>query len=227
MSDIKNIIKYWKDNNLVEARFIFTCGGDSMGDTEWQFTNDKGDCDVPKEIEDYFDNQVYTEVDFYVNSDGHYQGESGSVQVTLDEENEYEWRFSYVKSSMSEWSETHTSRVEYPLDEAEKAFVTSHVTNINGSSADVVAINFKHDFLMSDEEETILADLQKNIDVFVRDFTPEGDDVEGELEDWYSFSTSDGSLGSNGRLELTELEVVGNALILYINNTMTVFKGDD
>lgn len=220
MSERNDIIKLWKENNLGEARFIFTCGGDSMGDTEWAFSDANGnDCKAPKDVEDYLNNRVYDDVEFYVNSDGHYCGEAGTVTVTLDEE---EWDFSFSKSATSEWSESHTSKVEYALDDEEAAFVREHILNINGGEDAGIAINFKHDFLMSDEEEAIFADLEKNIAEFVRGYDPQsnGEKVEGELQDGYAFTTNtDGD-----RNEVTDLTVEGNNLILYITNSMTVYK---
>jgi hypothetical protein len=228
MSERNNIIKLWKEKNLGEARFIFTCGGDSMGDTEWEFSDANGnDCEAPKEIKDYLDNRVYNDVDFYVNSDGHYCGEAGTVTVTLDEdsEDEEEWDFSFSKSATSEWSESHTSKVEYALDDVEAAFVKEHILNINGGEDAGIAINFKHDFLMSDEEEAIFADLENKINHFVRDYDPHdnGEEVEGELQEWYTFTTNtdgDGDIAFN-------LTVEGNNLILYITNSMTVYKDDE
>jgi hypothetical protein len=224
MSERSNIIKLWKENNLGEARFIFTCGGDSMGDTSWEFSDANGkDCKAPKDVEDYLDNRVYDDVDFYVNSDGHYQGEAGTVTVTLDEDSEDEeaWDFSFSKSATSEWSESHTSKVEYALDDEEAAFIKEHILNINGGEENEIAVNFKHDFLMSDEEEDLLEELKENIEAFVKDFTPT--DAEGDLQDWYTFTTN--TDGDN--LIATELTVEGNNLILYINNSMTVYKDDD
>jgi hypothetical protein len=59
MSERNDIIKLWKENNLGEAMFIFTCGGDSMGDTEWKFSDTNGnDCEAPKEVEDYLDKEL-------------------------------------------------------------------------------------------------------------------------------------------------------------------------
>ena len=228
MSERNDIIKLWKENNLGEARFIFTCGGDSMGDTQWEFSDaDGNDCKAPKEVEDYLEDEVYNRVSFYDDSDGHYCGEAGTVTVTLDEdsENEEEWDFSFSKSATSEWSESHTSKVECALDDVEAAFVREHILNINGGYDAGIAINFKHDFLMSDEEEAILADLENRIDEFVRDYNPHdnGENVEGELQDWYTFTTNtDGDMN-----EVTDLTVEGNNLILYITNSITVFKDDE
>ena len=62
---------------------------------------------------------------------------------------------------------------------------------------------------------------KENIEAFVRDFKPE--DAEGELQDWYTFTTN-----TDGDNEIaTELTVEGNNLILYINNSMTVYKDDE
>ena len=53
---------------------------------EIKFFNDKNEeVDCP-ELEDYSDGEIYNQVEFYVNSDGHYQGESGVVRIELNGE---------------------------------------------------------------------------------------------------------------------------------------------
>lgn len=222
MSEKLKLIKLWKENNLGEARFIFTCGGDSMGYTGWEFADAEGnDCAAPDGLEKYLDDEVYNRVDFYVDSDGHYCGEAGTVTVTLedDTEDEEDWDFCFSKSSTSEWSESHISKVGFKLTEAEAQFVKAHVLNINGSSDEGIAVNYKHDFIMSDDDENLLNDLQANIEEFLRTFYP--DDAEGELQEWYTYSTNE------NRNEVSPLTVEGDNLIIYINNSMTIFKPED
>jgi len=74
------------------ALFIYDCGGDSFNHSEIQLF-DKNDnlIDVDlipnnqslKELCDFIDNDVYSSNEFYVNSDGYYLGEHGTIKVVL------------------------------------------------------------------------------------------------------------------------------------------------
>ena len=121
---MKDIIKLWKKLGIQEVEFEFDCGGDSMGDTTLRIYDKKGQSlndkiDFERENGSYWgvyneriltliEDKIYADVEFYVNSDGHYQGESGVVEMTFDEE---ESMFNCSKSSESEWSERETNNI--------------------------------------------------------------------------------------------------------------------
>ena len=109
---MQEIIKIWKEKNIDHINFNFSCGGDSMNDTSIEIFDKEGELVQDGELESYFDDQTYKNVEFYVNSDGHYQGEFGVVEITLnDEEDDFE----YSKSASSEWNETCDNEVEIEL----------------------------------------------------------------------------------------------------------------
>jgi len=64
-------IKLWKELNIDRCEMEFSCGGDSMNETEYTLY-DKEDNEVEsEELADYFENEVYKNVEFYEVSDGH------------------------------------------------------------------------------------------------------------------------------------------------------------
>lgn len=222
MSEHSRIIQLWKENNIKEAIFTFDCGGDNMGDTEWAFYNPKGEQVNNAELEKYFDRQVYNKVEFYVNSDGHYQGENGTVTVTLEETGVEEPYFQYSKCAESEYSESHIENIEVLLTPEEAEFVRKYVENMNGGIHAMFQLNFKVDCLLSDEEEEILIGLNKSIGTFVEKAEPQAN-VEGELDDWYSYTT-DLNQGDNIP-QFKDGEP--NTLLVEKNFSSTVYKSDN
>ena len=134
------LITLWKKHNIGHVEFDFYCGGDSMGDTtlriydkKGQSLNDKIDFErengsswgeYKERILTLIEDKIYADVEFYVNSDGHYQGESGMVEMTFDEE---ESMFDCSKSSESEWSERETNNILVDLTKEEFEFINKYV----------------------------------------------------------------------------------------------------
>jgi len=210
---LKEAIKKWKELGIISCTMDFNCGGDSMGDTSFVFYDEKGDVLSP-ELEEYFDNEVYNRVDFYVNSDGHYQGEAGTVEITLDDDDDND--FSYSKSSISEWSERINSVVGIKLTKPMIEFVSNNVTNINGSNDECV-INYKRDFILSDADEKLVTEIEELISDELEDFDPEIDG-DCEIQDWFTFTTDNGN-DSN-------VTIKGNILEIEISNEYILHKTD-
>jgi len=76
---MKTEIKLWKENNIERCVMEFSCGGDSMNETDFTLYDKSGEEVICDELTDYFEDIVYKEVDFYEVSDGHYMGEFGQV----------------------------------------------------------------------------------------------------------------------------------------------------
>ena len=206
---MQEIIKIWKEKNIDHINFNFSCGGDSMNDTSIEIFDKEGELVEDSELEKYFDDQTYKNVEFYVNSDGHYQGEFGVVEITLNDEED---DFSYSKSSSSEWNESCDNNVDIELSDKETKFVADNVLNINGGE-DNCQINFKRDFILTNEQEETLKGLEEKISEFARDYVPK--DIEGEINDWHSYTTNE---------EGEELKLVGNMLTLSITKSFDVIK---
>jgi hypothetical protein len=214
---MEETIKLWKELKISYAEFIFSCGGDSMNDTSMAFYDKKGneiEGDT-SELESYFDNKVYDRVEFYVNSDGHYQGESGTVRIELDEDGE---DFTYDKSAESEWSESITSEAEVKLTKKMIDFVTKNILNINGADGNGIVVNYKRDFILNDEESELLEKLKDLISDTASTHEPEltGECEDGELEEESaSFTTNE---------EGDEIQIKDGNLILQVTNRVLVTK---
>ena len=207
----ENIIKIWKEKNIDHVNFNFSCGGDSMNDTSIEIFDKEGKLVQDSELETYFDDKTYNNVEFYENSDGHYQGEFGVVTITLnDEEDDFE----YSKSSSSEWSESSVNEAEIELTDEEAKFVADYVLNINGGEDDIQT-NYKKDFILTNEQEETLKGLEEKISEFAQDYTP--NDIEGEMNEWHTYTTNE---------EGEELKLVDNMLTLSITKSFDVIKED-
>lgn len=209
---MENIIKRWKELNLENAVLEFNCGGDSMGDTTWYLKNNEGVDVNDEEIESWLDDEVYKQVEFYVNSDGHYNGEAGTVTVELENDE----TFTFSKSSQTEWTENVQNDIFIELTNDEIDFINKNVSNINGSNDSDLVFNYKSDFIMTDKLEEVSNGLSKKIDDAVMGYSPDIDD-ESELQDWYTFTT-------NGEGE--ELTIVDNELKIIIDNSFTEFRDE-
>lgn len=209
MKSTEEIISIWKENRVGVVRFNFSCGGDSMGDTSFEIEDeDGGEISCP-ELENYFEDEVYKHVDFYEASDGHYQGEQGNVTIELNsEEND----FDYSKWSESEWSERHESNIFVELSDEMVALIKAKVLNINGSDTEITT-NFKEDCVLNDDEEALLEEIEEKIRQEAGEYTPET--VEGELGDWFTFTTNDEGKG---------ITFQGNSIKIEMSNEVTVYR---
>ena len=155
-------IKLWKELNIDRCTMEFSCGGDSMNDTEFTLYDKDDNVVECEELADYFDNEVYNKVDFYEVSDGHYMGEFGQVEITLEEDDDEPY-FSYDKQAQAEWEETFSDTMYVELSEKESE-VLSKVSNINSSFMDRENnINYKDDCVITEEESNTLNELVERI----------------------------------------------------------------
>lgn len=212
-----DLIKLWKKLKIDRCECQFDCGGDNMGNTDFTFYDKKGEIASPPELEEYFNNAMYENVDFYVNSDGHYQGESGTVTITLED-----GEFSYSKSATSEYSENISTIIEVELTKKEIDFIKKNVSNINGG--DGFAINYKRDLILTDEDEKLVEGLENKLTDVAASHEPDLEDTEfpeGEIqEDWYTFTTN------SEHDEIKELTIEGNKLKIVVTNSVTDFRSE-
>ena len=209
--ELAQAVKLWKELGITGCTMHFQCGGDSMGDTSFSFEDQNGDVSC-QELEDFFDNEVYRHVDFYVNSDGHYQGESGTVEIELNEDED---DFYYSKCATSEWSETETSIIDVELSPKMIEFIQKNISNINGSYDDNAVINFKREFIMTNEDEALLKEIEDKVFKVVENYEPSLND--GELEEWFTYTTNDNE-------SLDDLTIEGNVLKVIVNNSVLIFR---
>ena len=183
---MNEIIELWKKLDITKGEFIFSCGGDSMNETEFRFWDSKNEEVEDSELENYFESQVYKEVDFYEVSDGHYMGEFGTVIIVLEEDDDEPY-FSYDKESQSEYEERLSEVMKYELTDDEVKFITEKVQSIVGGE-DGQAINYKGDCLLSDEEVELSEKLLDNLWNTAGDY--EFENADGEPQEWFVFTTS-------------------------------------
>ena len=196
MQTENDIIQIWKENNIEKCVMEFSCGGDSMDDTEFTLYDNEGNQVSNDDITEYFDHEIYDYVDFYEVSDGHYMGESGTVTIELDEY-DGEPSFTFSKDAQSEFEETFSGTMEFNLTEVEVKLLVEKISNFNKSEWDSqVFINYKDDCVITDEEEVILNDLIKRIED--DSFNFEIEDATGEeVSSERSFDTGEDGEGLN------------------------------
>ncbi len=181
-----------------------------MNDYSFTFyTNDNKEVDG-EELTDYFDSEVFNRIEFYECSDGHYIGESGVVEITLEGEGEDEG-FEYYKDATSEWSERYFGQMNVPLTDTELSFIKEKVLNMNGGDWGEPNINYKVDCIVTDDEEKMMNDLIQKICDESEDFDIE--DATGEPEEGYRWTTNE---------DENEIEFEGNSLKVQVErNYMT------
>ena len=209
----KEVIQLWIENGVDQIDYEFDCGGDSMGETTLNILDKEGNSIECKEIEDYFENEIYNEVEFYVNSDGHYMGENGHVFITLEEEDEEEPYFSYSKTSTEEYNERESFDVMIELSDEEIEYVDLYVNNINTGWGDDMNFNYKTDFIKTDRHEVLEESIDEKLTNFYNDYNPEllGED-----------SGSDMSLNTNEDENVITIE--GNKLKVTLYYESYVYK---
>lgn len=194
----KEVIAILQKYGVEEILFDFYCGGDSMGDTEWIMPEELPENEWSA-IELFLDEEVYNRVEFYVNSDGHYQGESGNVTVMIEDD-----ILTYSKSAQSEWSESKEDKFTVEVTDDEKEFIVDKVNLISGNQEEV-EVNYKKDFIMTDELLALVESVKNKLKKeFTKVFfaTPEI-----EYEEDSTFDTSEGWNDENPSVEFYENEM--------------------
>jgi len=175
---MQEIIKKWNEANISYAEFQFSCGGDSMNDTSLSFYDVDGNVvDESGNLESYFEDEVYKNVQFYEASDGHYIGESGYVRIELSDEGD---EFYYTKSAEAEWSENKSGEVLVPITDEEFKILDEYILGMANSNWNGASVDYKKDFILTDELEVAIKDLQEKFENHSYDFQPE---TRGEVED--------------------------------------------
>jgi hypothetical protein len=213
MTEKEQIIQLWKEKGVESINYEFDCGGDNMGETTLNILDKEENLIECKEIEDYFENKIYDNVEFYVNSDGHYMGERGNVYVTLEEEDEEEPYFSYSKSSMEEYNEREDFDVMIELSDEEIEYISLYVNNINTGWGDDMNFNYKTDFIKTDRHEELEKSIDEKLTQYYDDYVP---DLVGEN------SETDMSLNTNEDENVITIE--GNKLKVTLYYESYVYK---
>lgn len=210
---METTIKAWKEAGIDYANFLFSCGGDSMNDYRFEYFDADHNSIDSFEHEQELEDEVFRRVDFYVNSDGHYMGEDGTVTVTLNEEGD---NFEFSKDAQSEYCERLGSKVTISLTKEEVEYINKYVGDIIGGYDNHTDINYKLNFIKTEQLSDIEKSIFEKIEVATKDFCPE---VDGELTDWYTFN-----LTENGS---EEIEINGTELTVHIENEYYTYINDN
>ena len=204
-------IALWNNKGIVRAEMEFYCGGDEMGDYSFTYFNDDDELVECDELYPFFDDDVFKRVEFYVNSDGHYIGESGNVHITLDdlELDNVEINFYYDKSSESEWNESLTNTLSVTLNEEQINYVKEFVSSFNGGSDESSNFNYSKDFIMTDEHERIEKEIGDILDTITSEYEP---DTENEVGEWFNYQNEEPMFDDD------------NTLLVEMNNETTIYK---
>lgn len=207
-------IALWNDKGIVRAEMEFYCGGDEMGDYSFVYFNADDEVVECCDLDDFFDRAVFDRVEFYVNSDGHYMGESGTVHIELENVEEYgeEIDFTYSKSAQSEWQETITNTINIHLTDEQIAYLKEYVRSFNGGSDENPNFNYSKDFIMTDEHERIEKEITTILNETTSDYEPETDN---ELNEWYNYQNEEPMFNEH------------NELLVEMNNEVYVYTDSE
>jgi hypothetical protein len=211
-SEELDIFQLWKKYDINRVLCNFTCGGDSMGDMDWEVVDEKDKTlkfSEVSEITDYFDGEIFNKVDFYEVSDGNYMGEYGTVTITLNEEGD---GFDYHKESYSEFNEQYSDIMDVTLSDREVELVKEYVKNINGGDGDII-LNYKKDGILSEEDDEILDSLKERIKDEAYDLDIE--EADGEWDESCNFTTD---INENDG----DVVIEGNTLKVRVNKNYNV-----
>lgn len=186
----KQAIRKWKKLGVVRVCFEFQCGGDSMNETSLVIFTGEGEEDTIEDegLEEYFNTEVYDETTFYVNSDGVYEGEFGTVEITLNEEGS---EFDYAKSSTEEWRESVEHNFEFPITLQEFTFFTSYVEDLAINSDNEGSWNYKKDFVLTDSMELFQTDFAERLRDCAENQPLVCDTDECEYDDYFSLEVEE------------------------------------
>ena len=196
----EDAIKLWKEAEIDHAEFKFSCGGDSMGDTELIFYKENKQIKVDRALYDYFDNSVYENVEFYVNSFvDDYMGESGTVTIELDEEED---RFEYDKSSSETWLDYYSDTLKVEITKEQAQFLEEYVSDMSAGE-DEEEQNYKKDFILTEEVEKMIEGLHQTF----YDTTRKYAGMQGELLEGTEFYQTEASISEEDGKFFVELDI--------------------
>lgn len=182
------MLELWKKYNVKYAEFEFSCGGDSMNDEVLRMY-DKQNVEIIypasselADLEQKIINSTYDNVNFYVNSDGHYIGEYGTVTVQLNEDNIFE----YIKNATSEYIKENMESIDISDIILSYDDILKYISQISGNNHDCM-ITYSKDFILTEELKTKIANFKEALynkyDNFIPDIT---DDTTTERFDFFT-----------------------------------------
>jgi hypothetical protein len=199
--ELEQSLKLWKKLMIDHCIMDFSCGGDSMNEFTFVFYDENKNVLRSEDIETidkFFEEEVFDKVDFYVNSDGHYLGEFGTVHIELNNDGD---DFEYSKDSSSEYSESVTENFTFQLTDDEYDLLSEKISDFNGDTSGLV-VNYNLDCIITDKEINTMSDFENKILNFVVDVEFEHGFSEAQEEsENFECNVQDG-LNENKTIEL-------------------------
>lgn len=215
---MSDLVKKWKEAGVSQAHYEFSCGGDSMNETDLIFYDENESVIDGVDFESELEDLIYKRVDFYEASDGHYMGESGKVVIYLDDEDE----LTFEKESMSEWCEDVTEQILVPLTDEEKAFIDEYVISINDTRWDGAFENYKKDFILNDKLEATLKSIKSKFNTFSHKIFDMIED--GEVHDDSTSYTTD--VNEDNTIKYEIVDGVTN-IVLSVSVEVYIYKDEE
>lgn len=210
---IDEMIALWKKLKVAKCVMEFSCGGDSMNDTSFTFKNRKGEEIESSELDSYFEDAVYNNVNFYECSDGVYEGEFGQVIIKLNKAGD---DFDYVKKATAEYNEDFYERTTIELPENIMKFLQKNVQDVTGDLYnDDTNVTYKRDLVLTDADETLIKELEEKLTVLADNYEFQKLKEE-EHDETRGFTTS--------KENDAPLKIKGNKLTVYITCRYTKFE---
>jgi len=237
---LKHIILLWKKLKVEDIVFEYNCGGDSMNDTTTNINLPEESIKVfineRREIERYFEDEIYNKVEFYEASDGHYQGEFGNVLIELVEEKNGTAYFTFTKESSSEWSETYSGNMPLELTKEEYNLLNKNVESLadDGDFYEMqratMNITYKGDVFFNKEEMVIFESFKRKLADAVHNFNDyeveENDYIEGSEYGMYSISVAD-DMTTDGNTHKLVVEVSRNYNVVKEDDESKVYHSEE
>jgi hypothetical protein len=208
----------WKEAKVAECEMEFSAGGDSMNDYEFNFYDSKAKKISNKkteELKNFFEDEVFKRVEFYVNSDGYYMGEAGKVIITFNDD-EDEPDFDYHKDAQAEFSETFTDTFEVVLSKEEKEVLQSKIGSMNGGDGEK-NVNYKIDCVINNDEANIIDKLLKKFEYEADTHTFTNEDTNGEASEWFNWTT-------NLENSETDMEFTKKGITIQVSRSFTIYR---
>lgn len=152
-----SIVYAWQSYGIESIDCKFNCGGDCMSKIEYSVNLASGEepgIDIWTYIDErYLENLVYKHIEFYVNGDGHFLGEFGTVVITLVKADD-NYVLDFVKHSESEWESVFSADTEdvFKPDHDEYAMARFAAENVEraqvGGWDRGYNCEFRHDCMM-------------------------------------------------------------------------------
>lgn len=174
----KKLEKIFTKHNIVRVIADFDMGGDSgeVYDIEAFDINEQL---IP--LNDYevghIRDSIYTNVEFYEISDGHYNGEYGSVTIEYEKE---EGEFLFNKEGKAKYTELERNIIFIKFSEDEINYIKEYLSDFGQSGWNGYIFIYKKDFIFTEKHQEIEYSIRDKIILFLDsyDYKEEADGQE-------------------------------------------------